>query len=215
MKIYYHFTDDKLRDGRPIPSIGKWLVHKGPLVPCESGLHASEHPFDALGFAPGNLLHRVVLRGEIVPHGSPVDKVCARQRKILQTVDATDLLRRFARRCALDAVEKYWPGAPKIVIDYLKTGEDSLRDAARDAAWAAAGDAAQAEAGAAAGDAARDAAWAAAWAAAGDAAWAAAGDAAWDAAWAAAWAAAGDAARAKYRLWFQEMVDEEFSKQAL
>ena len=92
-----------------------------------------------------------------------------------------------------------------------------------DAAWAAAGDAARAAAGAAAGDAAwaaaGDAAWAAARAAAGAAARAAAGDAAWDAAWDAAgaaardaagdadrdaardaaWAAAGDAARAALR----------------
>jgi hypothetical protein len=73
---------------------------------------------------------------------------------------------------------------------------DAAWDAARAAAWAAAGDAARAAAWAAAGDAAR----AAAWAAAGDAAWAAARDAAGaaagDAARAAAWAAAWDAARA-------------------
>jgi len=86
--------------------------------------------------------------------------------------------------------------------------DEAARDAARDAAWAAAGDvardAAWYAARAAAGDAARAAAWAAAraaaWAAAGDAAWdaarAAAGDAAWDAARAAARAAAWDAARA-------------------
>ena len=64
-------------------------------------------------------------------------------------------------------------------------------EAARAAAWAAAGDAARA--------AARAAAWAAAGAAAGDAARAAAGDAARGAARAAARAAAGDAARAAAR----------------
>jgi hypothetical protein len=71
-------------------------------------------------------------------------------------------------------------------------------DAARAAAWAAAGAAAwaaaRAAAGAAAWAAARDAAWAAARDAAGAAAWAAARDAAGDAAWAAARDAAGDAA---------------------
>jgi hypothetical protein len=75
---------------------------------------------------------------------------------------------------------------------------DAARDAAGNAAWAAARDAAWDAAGNAAGNAARAAAWAAAWDAAGDAARAAAGDAAWaaawDAAWAAAWDAAGDAA---------------------
>ncbi len=63
-------------------------------------------------------------------------------------------------------------------------------DAARAAAWAAAGDAGGDAAWAAAWAAAGDAAWAAAWAAAGDAA----RDAAWAAAGAAAWAAAGAAA---------------------
>jgi hypothetical protein len=37
MKHYYHFTSDKLRDGRPIPAIGEWLEHIGPIVPCQSG----------------------------------------------------------------------------------------------------------------------------------------------------------------------------------
>ena len=72
----------------------------------------------------------------------------------------------------------------------------AARDAAWAAAWAAARDAARAAAWAAAWAAARDAAWwAAAWAAARAAAWAAAWAAARDAAWAAAWAAARDAAR--------------------
>lgn len=83
----------------------------------------------------------------------------------------------------------------------------AARAAVRDAAWAAASDAAGAAAWAAAltaspaaaWAAAGDAAWAAAWAAAGDAAWAAARaaarDAARDAAWDAAWDAAGNAAK--------------------
>jgi hypothetical protein len=68
---------------------------------------------------------------------------------------------------------------------------DGLTNEQWDAAWAAARDAARA--------AAWDAAWAAAWAAARDAAGAAAWDAAWDAAWAAARAAAWDAAWAAAR----------------
>jgi hypothetical protein len=73
---------------------------------------------------------------------------------------------------------------------------DAARAAAWDAAGDAAGDAARAAARAAAWAAARAAAWAAAWDAAGAAAWDAAGAAAWAAARAAAWAAAWDAARA-------------------
>ncbi len=52
----YHFVGDTLRDGRPVPLDGEWLVHEGPAVMCESGLHASRHPYDALRYAPGNVL---------------------------------------------------------------------------------------------------------------------------------------------------------------
>ena len=90
-------------------------------------------------------------------------------------------IRRFACQCALDVIHLW--DAPPIVKKYLKTGNEKLRAAAMDAAWAAAGDAAWAGAWAAAGAgaAARDAARAAARDAARDAA----GDAARDAAWAA------------------------------
>ncbi len=87
-------------------------------------------------------------------------------------------------------------------LDSVEACENSraARDAAWDAAWAAAGvaawDAAGDAARAAAGAAARDAAWAAAGAAAGAAAWAAARAAAWAAAWAAAGAALAPAVEA-------------------
>lgn len=90
--LAYHFTGETLRDRRPIPEIGDWLEHSGPVVPCRSGLHASEHPFDALIFAPGKFLHLVELEGDLASHGDPVDKWCGR-RRILKTIDATDLLR--------------------------------------------------------------------------------------------------------------------------
>jgi hypothetical protein len=198
MKTYYHFTSDILRDGRPVPPAGKWLRHEGELIPCEAGLHASEHPFDALQYAPGSLLHKVELSGEIIPHGNPVDKVCASGRKILATVNAEDLCRKFARRVALDVIDKW--DAPKVVRDYLTTGDETLRDAAWDAAWTA--DRAVA----------RDAALDAARAAACDAAYAAARDAACEAAMDAAWTAAWTAALTKYRAWFLEMVEAEFAK---
>ena len=198
----YHFTGSTLRDGSPIPEPGVWLKHDGPVIPCKSGLHASEHPFDALAYAPGNLLHKVRLRGNITPHGNPVDKYCASERRIVATIDAECVMRSFARRVALDAVKRHWPEAPRVVVEYLKTGDETKRAAARAAAW----------------DAARAAAWDAARGAARDAAWAAAGDAAWaaarDAAWAAARDAARDAAKRKQRDLFKRMVNKEFKKQS-
>lgn len=149
----YHFTGGTLRDGRQIPPSGTWLRHEGPIVPCRSGLHASEHPFDALQYAPGPLLHRVELRGDIAKHGNPTDKHVGRERRILATIDATGLLRRFACDMAMSVLPD---DAPQVVRDYLTTADESLRHAAKDAA--------------------RDAAWGAAWDAAWDAAWYAARD---------------------------------------
>jgi hypothetical protein len=205
----WHFTNGKtLRDGRPIPPVGEWLVHDGPLVPCESGLHASERLLDALSFAPGGTLHRVTLRGDITPHGSPADKLVARERRIDWTLDEATMervLREFARWCALQVLHLW--DAPGVVVQYLETGDESLRAAAGDAAEAAAGAAARAA------WAAGDAAWAAAWAT-GDAAWAT-GDAArvatWDAAGAAAWAA-GDAAWAAARAAARDAQNTELTR---
>ncbi len=182
----YHFVGDTLRDGRAIPPDGEWLIHDGPVVMCESGLHASRNPFDALQFAPGETLC-VVECALIVSEDS--DKLVCHQRRIIARRDATAMLRSFARAQAL-SVAHLWD-CPPVVRKYLETGDESLRAAAsaaaRDAASAAwaASDAASDAASAAARDAAR-AAWAA-WAAARDARAArAASDAASDAAWAAA-----------------------------
>ena len=122
----YHFTGDKLRNGDPIPPLGEPLVHKGDIVPCKSGLHASIHPLDALEFAPGLILHLVDLEGEIVQHD---DKLVGRKRTIIATVDVTELLREFARWCALSVIHLW--DAPDIVRQYLETGDEKLRYAAR------------------------------------------------------------------------------------
>ena len=143
--LAWHFVGATLRDGRPIPADGETLKHRGKLVPCERGLHASDRLIDALQYAPGWTLCRVRMGGTIKRE---TDKLVARERTILWRIDATDVLRAFACKCALD-VAHLWD-MPPIVRKYLETGDESIRDAA----WAAARDAARA--------AARDAAWAAA-----------------------------------------------------
>ena len=184
--IYYWFFGDKLRDGRPIPPDGEWLEHDGPLNLCEFGLHASANPFDALQYAPGPWLAMVEIDGAVV-HGD--DKLCAQRRKIVKRIDATELLRKFARQRALSVIHLW--DAPAVVREYLETGDESKRAAAWDAAW----------------DAAR-----AAWVAAGDAA----GAAAW-AARAAAWAAGDAAGAARAAVWaaarqeFNRLVTEAFA----
>ncbi len=174
----WHFVGDTLRDGRPVPTNGVWLEHKGELAMCESGLHYSRHPFDALRYAPGNTLCKVQVRGAIYEG----DKGVAQARMITNRFDATDLLQTFARQCALDVIHLW--GAPDVVRQYLETGGESLRDAARAAVGAAVknvADAAEAAAWSAAEAAARAAEWAArdARAAARAAARAVSEDAAW------------------------------------
>lgn len=103
--LAWHLTDGmKMRDGQPL-KVGKVYRHAGEVVPCESGLHASVRLIDALSFAPGNQLSRVEMRGMVVEHGSPVDKIVGRERKVLWTLDATRTLWLFACWCAEDALK--------------------------------------------------------------------------------------------------------------
>ena len=130
----WHFVSDTIRDGRPIPADGVKLVHTGPLVLCESGLHASLQAFDALTYAPGNTLCLVECGGIIK---QDTDKLICTERTIIARMDAEPLLWYFARMQAL-SVAHLWD-APQIVCDYLMTGDEGIREASWDASWDAAG----------------------------------------------------------------------------
>ena len=129
----WHFAGPTLRDGRPLPADGETLYHTGPLSMCVSGLHASRQIMDALQYAPGSTICRVECGGEVV---EDTDKLVCTERTILWRVDGEALVHDFARRCALD-VTHLW-NAPEVVTRYLKTGDESIRDAAGAVAWAAA-----------------------------------------------------------------------------
>lgn len=194
-KRYWHFLNADCRlvyGSRDMVEAGKTYRAIGPLALCNNGMHASERAIDALFYAPGPVVCRVALGGEILVGA---DKVCARTRTVLWMADASTVLHEFATWAAdwiLDRLEaKGFPidprsrAAPEAKRRWLR-GE--ITDAELDAAGAAAWDAARAAAWNAAGAAARNAAWDAAW----GAARAAARDAASAAARAAARAAAGD-----------------------
>ncbi len=178
MKAWYFSTiDKKLRygDDREI-AIG--VTHEIERTPrlCEQGLHGSRLLLDALSYAPGPVIWRVELSGEM--HRG-ADKTAAQKRTYLAGgIDITHILWKFARLCALDVIHLW--DAPDVVIQFLKTGDESLRAAAGDASWDAK-------------DASLDAFWPAkdAFWAAKDASWAAS----WDT-WAAVWDAARRASRA-------------------
>lgn len=124
-KYAYHFTNDKLRDGQPIPAIGKWLKHSGPVVICQSGLHASRTPFQALSYAPGFKLHKVEVAGVVTEQD---DKLVAKKRKIVATIDATSIILSFARKQALTVIQHF--DCPPVLEYWLKTGDpDKLKEA--------------------------------------------------------------------------------------
>ena len=141
---WFGTTDRKLLngDGRKIV-IGETHKVKGAIIPCEHGLHLSKRIIDALQYAPGPVIYRVVGSGAIIPHGYPVDKyACSERTYVSGGIDISDTLRLFARKCAIEVI-RLWD-APDIVVRYLKTGDESIRDAAWAAARATAWDAARA-----------------------------------------------------------------------
>lgn len=98
MNLAYHFTSNKLRDGSPIPAIGEWIkidANEYRIKCCSYGFHASRHPFDALKYAPGPLLHLVEM-GDIF--GEEEDKIVSDRRRIIKTIDSTGVLRDYVRR---------------------------------------------------------------------------------------------------------------------
>ena len=134
-----HFTasDRILRygDGREVIA-GKTLSVDGEPELCTRGLHACKNILDACGYAPGPYIWWVELSGKVIHDG---DKSVGTRRKAVWGYDATEVLREFARVVALEAVEKYWDASkfgpfPEVAIQYLKTGDESLRSAA----WSAA-----------------------------------------------------------------------------
>jgi len=126
---FFSNTDSRLRydDGRKIKA-GVMHTFDGEPIMCEQGLHASVNILDALSYAPGPVVWRVNLSGEIVKGD---DKCVATKREYLWGYDATDVLRKFARMCALDVIHLW--DAPDVVVRYIKTGDESIRAAARDA----------------------------------------------------------------------------------
>jgi len=129
MTYGWHFVNETLRDGTPIPKNGVWLPPIQNITICERGYHGSSEPFDALYYAPGSLLTYCEFRGEIQHQN---DKFVSSERRILLRMEAEELLFYFARMQSLSVVHLW--DAPEVVLDYLATGDVSLKAAARAAA---------------------------------------------------------------------------------
>ena len=177
--LAWHFTEGRtLRDGQPL-EVGKTYTHEGEIKICASGYHASRRLIDALRYAPGAQISRVECWGDVQEQD---DKLVARNRTVLWTIDATMILHEFACRVAEIALSKVTNPDPRSLAAIKakrKWMKGKISDKDLDAAESAAGSAAWA--------AARSAAWSAVWAAAGSAAGSAARSAVWAAARSAAW----------------------------
>jgi len=213
MKAWHFIRNDrKMGYGSgEVIEVGKKYSVEGEIKLCSWGLHGSLIAIDALLYAPGNIITWCEYSGEIL-HGD--DKLVAQERTVLWMYDAEYLLKDFARWCALQVADKW--NAPDIVIEYLKTGNEKIRSAAKSAAWSAADSDAWSAADSAAWSAAKSAADSAAWSAAKSAANSAADSAAWSAAksaadyaaWSAAWSAADSAVRNKQNKKLTEMSNK-------
>ena len=135
-RLAWHFLPSDRRltnDDRRLVKVGQTLEmlpnerYPKPTL-CQSGMHGSIRPLDALRYAPGPVACRVSIWGDVQ---SDEDKITGRYRKVLAMSDVSDALRLFARQCALDVVHLW--NAPSIVCEYL-AGDESKRDAT----WAAA-----------------------------------------------------------------------------
>ena len=116
---------------------GQVLEVEPPVVICENGLHASIKAIDALYYAPGAKIERVLCWGEVVQQE---DKLAAQYRKCLWVADATRTLHEFAIWNAKNALtlakvddERYW-NALRVKERWLD-GNATVQELA--AAWAA------------------------------------------------------------------------------
>ena len=169
--LAWHFTEGAtLRDGQPL-EVGKTYTHEGEVKMCESGYHASRRLIDALRYAPGAQISRVECWGDVQEQN---DKLVARNRTVLWTIDATMILHEFACRVAEIALSKVTNPDPRSLAAIKakrKWMKGKISDKDLDAAGRGAWSAAESAAKSAAWYAAESAAWYAAESAATSAAW--------------------------------------------
>jgi hypothetical protein len=154
---------------------GKWIIHKGKLQPCNSGLHASNLLFDAIQFVTPGIICKVEYGGNIVEEK---DKFVCNKMRVIETYRFTKRnaveFSIFCARLCLENFEKQYPDdkRPRLAIeaaeDWLKKPSQKNRSAAMSAARSAAmsaESAESAESAARSAESAESAAWSAAWSA--------------------------------------------------
>lgn len=82
----------------------------GPLTMCVRGLHFSRRAIDALDYAPGPIVCRIVATGDIL-HGE--DKSVCTERRVIAVADASEVLREFALLCSAHVARSLETAAPR------------------------------------------------------------------------------------------------------
>ena len=105
IKAWHFLSDDRRMQfgDRELVEVGKTYRADGPIEMCLNGLHGSRRIIDALQYAPGGVICRVALWGEVQEQD---DKLVARNRTVISMIDATNMLHEFACRCAENALKK-------------------------------------------------------------------------------------------------------------
>ena len=88
----------------PLVEPGKTYEVSGPVEVCAWGLHACRRAIDALNYAPGTVVCRVTLSGDVVVEG---DKAAATKRTVHWMADASRVLHEFALWCAETVMEHH------------------------------------------------------------------------------------------------------------
>jgi hypothetical protein len=132
VNVWWFCKDDhslQYEDGR-IASIGQThTVDPEKVELCKYGLHGSTHVVNALNYGHGDRLFYCRLDGKVI-HG--IDKVVASQRTYLAGgIDVSYELRTFVKQYARDVVS-FWR-APQVVVDYLNSDSEVLREEAYNA----------------------------------------------------------------------------------
>lgn len=107
--------------------VGKTMTMKGPLKPslCSRGMHGSERVIDALYFAPGGMLCRVEIWGDLQKSN---DKLCGRHRKVLWALtprQTQKILKLWILDCAEALLDKF-PKEPK-AKDLIRKAIDVIK----------------------------------------------------------------------------------------
>lgn len=123
--LAWHFLcpGETLRTGDRAPKDGEWLIYKYRPSICQTGLHASSHPFDALKYAPSLTLCLVRCTKPTAVHE---DKFVCQARQIVARRNVKPLILEMARMAVLSEVSRrsaHTDNVSQSLLDYLITGE--------------------------------------------------------------------------------------------